>query len=332
MSKYININDFMQPEYATTFIIGARGVGKTVSSISQSIKRCYKNGTKFIYLRRYQAEIDSLGLNLPLIRKLTGLDVEIDNVKDDSGRSSKMISVNEGDQNIGLGYLLALSVAGKYKSNDYTGTDLIIYDEFIDTRMRELKNETELFNNFAMTVFRDFNDYRALFLANATNLFNNYFVDWNVMPQGKVTKYKDLGIKIVIYQTDKELNKRNKTQLAKLVAVTEGEDNSSLDNVFADAKDNSFLRKNGKNAKCIRILRVKGIDYGEWRNDNWELISTKYDPQCKTRITLDDLVQGYDLDINLLGYLRDKLYHNHVYFDNIKTRGVFIKLLKYGES
>ena len=36
--KYIDVGQFQQPEYPVTFIIWARGVGKTISSLSQKLK------------------------------------------------------------------------------------------------------------------------------------------------------------------------------------------------------------------------------------------------------------------------------------------------------
>lgn len=340
MSKYLNIKDFLQDGYSTTFIIGARGVGKTVSSFVESIKDCYEHDQKFIYLRRYQTEIDTLGLNLGLISKLTGLEVSIDNVKDESGRSVKMITAGqkvtmpdkdgkEKEKVTGkkaLGYLLALSVASKYKSTDYTGTKIIIYDEFIDIRGRELKNEVNLFLNFSMTVFRDFSKYRALFLANATNVFNCYFVSFNVIPNSKITKNKKLSIKIVMYQTSKELDERRKTPLAKLVDFA-GDSDSSLDNNFAIKA--GYIGNNTKNAVCHSIIKLDGKNYGFWKNDDYYLISTKFNATTKKWIALDS-VDDETYDYIPSGYIpiRDLLINHKLMFNNLMTRGIWFKYLK----
>ena len=53
--KYIDVAQFQQEEYPVTFIIGARGVGKTISSLSQKLKANWANHTMFIYLLRYQS-------------------------------------------------------------------------------------------------------------------------------------------------------------------------------------------------------------------------------------------------------------------------------------
>ena len=335
--KYLDITDFLQPDYATTFIIGARGVGKTISSFVSEIKYCYEKDLKFIYLRRYQTEIDTLGLNLRLISKLTGLSVSIDEVKDDTGRRTKMITAGiktgvknkDGSEQVkdkkNVGYLLALSVAAKYKSNDYTGTHIIIYDEFIDIRGRELKGETTLFLNFAMTVFRDFSKYKALFLANATNIFNCYFVDFNILPKGKVTKSRKLSIKIVMYQTSSELSKRNITPLAKLMNfVSEGD--SSLTNNFV--YETGFLGKQSSKAKCKAVMMYDDRIFGLWKDVHSYVLSTRYDPSCANKLSMDTVDDEYyynpSFTITLVHFLITK---NLVFSDEL-TRGLWFKLFK----
>lgn len=322
-NKYINVLDFMQKEYPTTFIIGARGVGKTVNSIASFCRQCYDHKTKFVYLRRYKAEIDTLGLNLELISKISGLNIDMEIVKDDSGRKSKMITA----EGVPVGYLVPLSVASNYKSNDYTNTEIIIYDEFIDIRGRELKEETQLYLNFAMTVFRDFTKYKALFLANATNIFNCYFVNFNVLPIGKITKNKELGIKIVRYQTSDDLNKRNATVLAKQVRLIEGAGGSSLDNEWNGISDD-FLRKIPKKSKCYSVFKLGGVDYGYWRTDNGFIISEKFDPSCSNRYLLDGIEEDYNvLDMGYLT-LRNLLFKHKLFFTSLKVRGIWLSYIK----
>lgn len=348
MGKYLNIYDFIQPEFPTTFIIGARGVGKTISAFTQEIKRCYASDSKFIYLRRYQSEIDTLGINIKLISNLTGLDVNIETVKDNNGRHSKMITAGIGhdeekdfiDKETGetltkkvrvvenkknLGYLLALSVASKYKSNDYSNVELIVYDEFIDIRGRELKNEVNLFLNFSMTVFRDFTKYKALFLANATDLFNCYFVGFNMLPKGKITKNKKLGIKIVMYETSSELSERNYSPLAKLMNFV-SDDDSSLSNRFSS--QDGFISRLGKKAECAYIFNFNNEDYGMWKENDLYVISNKLDPQCPNKIIFDEVSEKYVYNPSYLITIARMLINYNLAFSNEMVRGKWFKLLK----
>lgn len=319
VSKYIDINQFLADDYATTFIVGARGVGKTVNALVYAIKKAYDENKKFIYLRRYQTEIDTLGLNLPLLSKLTGHKIVMEQVPDDSGRTSLMLTADKKP----VGYLLALSVASKYKSTDYTGCFLIIYDEFIDIRGRELKNEVNLFLNFAMTVFRDFSKYKSLFLANATDLFNCYFIAFNLIPRGKITKDKKLSVKVVMYKTSEELEKRNKTPLARLVYALDSDD-PSLSNDFHISEN--YIDKQEPNAKCIYIMRVNGTDYGLWKG-NYYTLSKKYDPGAP-KVSLDALAPDYDFRPYYTQSIAAMLISHSLSFSDLMTRGVWLKFLK----
>lgn len=326
-NKYFDITNFYDSNYPTTFVLGARGVGKTVSSLAWLIKKSYKDKAKFVYLRRYQVEIDTLGLPLRLLSKLTGLDVTIDHITDDSGRSSKMIMVQgeNDDKPIGVGYLLALSVVSKYKSSDYSGVWIILYDEFIDINDRELKNEVNIYLNFAMTVFRDFSKYRSIFLANATNLYNCYFVEFNFYPSGAISKNKELGIKIVMYRTSIELNKRNKLPLAKMMEAV-NQDDPSLSNKFS--VEYGFVSKLNGKSKCKELLLYNGKNYGLWFDGNTFYLSDKFDKDVKRWVSLDSVKEDYFYNPIAIKTMSNLLINGQLFFTNETIRGIFMKLFK----
>lgn len=331
-AKYLNVFDFIQPEYNVTFIIGARGVGKTISSLSQMIKKYGDIDRKIIYMRRYETEIETSSFDLDLISKLSGHEVTRQKVATDNGT---MVDALLCDGQLKV-YLLALSVAGKYKSNSFADVEFVIYDEFIDMRGRELKNETNLFLQFMMTVFRDFTKYHALFLANATNLYNNYFLDFEVLPTGRITKYRQLGIKIVMYQSSAELqSEQAQSILGKQVALLEGDDGSSLSNNFVNKFDD-FIRKLDKNDRCRAILKLDQQLYGIWVHNeeaNYYLyLSSKYDPSTKRRYAMRLVDADEDTPTITVDYylnLRGAMLNNQLMYDNVKTRSRFMKRLRH---
>lgn len=329
MSKYIKPSKFESDKFPVTFIVGARGVGKTVNSLAENLERCFEQHTQFIYLRRYQTEVDTLGLNLKLLSDIIKHDVTVDQVKDDSGRTSRMLCVDDEP----IGFILALSVASKYKSNDYSKVDKIIYDEFIDINGRELKNETFLFMNFAMTVFRDFSKYKVLFLSNATNLYNCYFLDFNILPKSRITKFRDKGIKLVVYDTSSELEEEhNKSILAKQVRLIEGEDGSSLSNKF-DNEFNDFIMKIPHDATYWKTLRLKNQEYGVYHAGDVYIVNSKADLSFpkKYACRMDDATNDFKvLDAFQFGQLRGLFNNGRLYFVNEKIRSIFIKFLKKG--
>lgn len=327
-SKYINVLDFMQPEYQTTYIVGARGVGKTISSIAESIKHCYENDQKFVYLRRRQTEIDNLGLNLKLLSDLTGCDIHFKTVKDkDTGRKTKMITATKDNKTKDVGYVLALSTSAYLKSTAFSNVWLIIYDEFIDPNGRELKNEVNLFMNFAMTVFRNFDDYKGLFLANATNIFNPYFVKYNMLPKGTITKSRYLKMKIVMYKTSASLTKsREESALVRMYNVANGCNNSDISNKFATKV--GFIHKLSGSAVPKATYLLGDTEYGLWKQKRMMIISDKVEPSLKKKIAVDELTSGYVYDTYAILFIADWLSKGNLYFSNESVRGVWLQFLK----
>ena len=320
---YLQINNLLDPVTQYYFIVGARGVGKTVNSLVWAIKKAHAEHKTFVYLRRYQTEIDTLGLNLKLLSDLTGVDVTIDTVKDASGRSSKMILADEEP----AGYLISLNNAGKYKSSDYSGTFAIIYDEFIDYKGRELKSEVDMFFNFVYTIFRrpEKNPPLVLFLANATDPFNCYFVYFNVIPSRKITRIKDLKVKIIMYDTPVNfVEDRNKSALIKIMELG-NKDDPNLTNKFEVRTD--FVKKQSASAKCTYILRLKGKDYGLWRSAKYNTVNKKYDPDA-VKVSLDELLPDYDYKPFYLIGLADALKAKHLTFSDAVVRGIWFKAFK----
>lgn len=321
--KYIQLRKFTQDAFPWLFILGARGTGKTINTFLTAIKEFNETGKKSIYMRRYDTEIETSSIDFNLVSELTGCDITREKYKMD-GVITDMILVDDKPAI----YMLALSGAGKYKSKSFADVDTIYYDEFLDLYDRELKNETKLFLNFAMTVFRDFTKFKAVFLANSTNLFNNYFLDLEIMPTAKITKFRDIGVKIVMYQTSEELDKeRRNTVLAKVVAKVEGEEGSSLDNKFTGSFT-TFIKKLGANSRYTATILLNGQKFGMYKDDEYIIISPKFDDNFKTKFALSfqDVSEDYPL-INWDVYttLRYRFMKTKVFFTDVKTRTLFIR-------
>lgn len=326
-NKYINVLDFQQPEYPMTFIVGARGVGKTISALSQKLKYNYNNDSKFIYLRRYLTEIETSSFDLELLGRLIGHEVTRAPYTTDNGVAIDTLWVEDKP----VAYLFSLSTIAKYKSNSFADVTEIVYDEFLDLRNRELKNETSVFMQFAMTVFRQFDRYKVLFLSNATNLYNCYFLDFEVLPTGRISKFRNMGIKIVMYETSSILETEHANSvLGKQVAFLEGDDGSSLSNNFSNAFDD-FIRKLPPQAKYLSTFRLNGDLYGYFLSDEGGVISRKHDASYKSRFALryTDQTEDYRvIDFQRYSGLRAQLFAGQLFFTDVKTRSRFMKVLR----
>lgn len=325
-SKYINIADFINDGFATTFILGARGVGKTIGAFVYMINQFKENGSKGIYLRRYQIEVEKAGIDAGLLSELTGSEITRETIEIESVDYDFILV--DGEPAI---YMLALNTLGKYKSSAFPGVSIIIYDEFIDIKNRELKNETDIFYQFAMTIYRDFRKYKALFLANNTNIFNCYFLDLEVLPKGRVTKFREDSIKIIAYETSSILdNERNNTPLARIVRKLEGEESTSLDNI-PKGNYEDFIRRIPKNVKYTRTYKLNGAMYGEFFDGTNYYISNKCDKNYKLKeaLSYDDVDEYFKLvDGEKYYTLRAYFLGGKVFFTNVKTRSMFIKRFK----
>lgn len=182
-----------------------------------------------------------------------------------------------------------------------------------------------------MTIYRDFRKYKALFLANNTNIFNCYFLDLEVLPKGRVTKFREDSIKIIAYETSSILdNERNNTPLARIVRKLEGEESTSLDNI-PKGNYEDFIRRIPKNAKYTRTYKLNGAMYGEYFDGTNYYISNKCDKNYKLKeaLSYDDVDEYFKLvDGEKYYTLRAYFLGGKVFFTNVKTRSMFIKRFK----
>lgn len=345
--------DFLKPDndpYVWTFVIGGRSVGKTVNSLAQNIKYCYENDKRFIYMRRWQADFNRSGghIDLPLISKISGYDVQIKVFDDGTGTKRKMIVAGHAKETTdkdgktkiiledakGVGYFVALYTDQKTRSSAWPNVWLIIYDEFIPVDGREIPKNQEwaAYTGFLQTVFRDPRKAKSLFLANAVpgGEFNSYFIKLNLYPKGKVTRDRERGVKIIQYAENQELIEERKTsKLYKILESTGDEQNDFAQSHFVYGED--FIKSLTGKSKMKIIYKLENKLYGLWYNkDNGYVLSPKFDKSCQVRYILDEIDPNgnfvYDrFQVFKLGEL---LRSNALFFDDPVTRGTFLNFLK----
>lgn len=352
-SKYFNLWDFVSPEndpYMWTFVIGGRSVGKTVNSLAQNVKFCYENDKRFIYMRRWQADFERSGghLDLPLISKISGYDVQVKLFDDGTGTKRQMIVAGHAKEKTdskgktkivledakGVGYFVALSTAQKTRSSAWPKVWLIIYDEFIPVDGRELPKDGEwdAYVGFLQTVFRDPRKAKSLFLANAIQggEFNSYFVKLNLYPKGRITRDRDRGVKIIQYRENSVLQKeRESAKLFKILASTGSSEDEISQGSFAYGDD--FLSSLDSHSKIKILLSLKGKVYGLWyTRSSGYIVSSKYDQSCSQKYILDaiDPDGNFKYDRGELYTLGVLLRANNLRFADPVTRGTFLEFLK----
>ena len=181
-------------------IIGERGVGKTYGFKKFVIKRFLKTGKQFVYMRRYESDLEeSVGSNSDqkFFEKIKNEFPE-HTFKISKGKKVRKLFI---DDKI-CGYALPLSASDSLKSSSYEGVDIICYDEFMlkeGSNQHYLKNEPEVILDIIETIGR-LRDIRVFCLGNAISTtcpLMNYF-DLTLPYNSDIKTFKE-GLIVVNY-------------------------------------------------------------------------------------------------------------------------------------
>lgn len=167
--KYVNVNRWFSYNGINFYVIvGGRGIGKTTGLGIHVLQDYLKDGSEFVYVRRYIKEL----------QKAKGFLAPIANP------DPKVIGLSTGaymwcHNKQRIGYGLALSSQQSFKSGfDFRNVKTLIYDEAILKRggmYRYLDNEVEMLFELISTIFRDRTGYRIFILGNNADVFNPYW-------------------------------------------------------------------------------------------------------------------------------------------------------------
>ena len=279
--KVLSYNAFLN------IIIGERGVGKTYGMKKYSINRFLKKGKQFVYIRRYETDLEaSIGS--------TNDNKFFEQVKNEfpdhtfkivkSKKVRKLIIDNKV-----CGYALPLSSADSLKSSTYDNVDTIIYDEFMlkeGSSQHYLRNEPEVILDLIETVAR-LKDVKIFLLGNAISSTAPIMSYFNVtLPYNSDIKLFKNGLILVNYiKNEKYREVKKATKFGKLIEGTRYS-KYAIDNEFlTDSK--SFIRKKSE-SRFYFIFTLNNKDYGVWRDkEDYIYISDDIDPNCPLKFALD---------------------------------------------
>lgn len=178
--NYYNIENLLSTKAQYMMLLGQRANGKSYQTKKTVLEHFIETGEKFVYLRRWQADIKIKAIN----KYFDDMDI----VKITKGQYSGLVAWNGGiyltfEDDKGkivkgaeCGTYCALNEYERYKSWAFVDYAYILYEEFI-TDSVYLVDEPRLLQQFVSTVAR--NEQMTVFLiGNTLSRVCPYFVEW----------------------------------------------------------------------------------------------------------------------------------------------------------
>lgn len=311
-------------------VVGARGDGKTYWGKKRAVKNYKERGWHFVYLRRYQDELDD-------VKETLFNDIIVNNeFPDDVIEYKNDTYFINGEI---FGYAMALTKAKNYKSLSYPLVYLIIFDEFLmedNGYSRYLKNEVNQFLSLYMTIDR-YRGCKVFFLGNNVTMINPYTIYWKLeIPYNtNIVKHKSGKILMEVIQDDEYVNERLQTDFGKIIEDTEFADYAIHNKSMLDRKD--FIEKKSGNCSYYFTLKYMDNKYGIWHSYEqgkiW--VSGDYDPSYKIiySFTLDDhsentyFIKNLNKAVLVKNFI-DGFKSGIVYFESQKIKNVIYDVIK----
>lgn len=317
--------------------IGMRGRGKSTGWLNFLLDDFLKRRHKFIWMRRYKAEITGKGADEPGCAKDFG-----SNLKDING---KEVSVNgnniflDGKQ---CGQFMALTTAtkakGRFTPKDYYN---IVFDEFLIDNPKYSYiggyNEPFEFLKACDSILRPTPEHdvgRLILLANSVKFANPYFLYFNVPIMDAGTWFDKESRTLVEFDySDCFREQREQTSFGKLTKKTSYHTYAFENKFLLDSSE--FIAPRPYTAYYECTLIYKGKKLGVWfdrREWNYHIGFTVQDncPRVYS-ITSDDMRINTMLASQKLGNgfrnIIDAYKFAQVRFDDIKAQGLANEML-----
>jgi len=328
-----NINEPLSYNALFNFIVGNRGSGKTHGCKKWCIDGFLKNGSQFVWSRRYDSEFDDFKTH-------QGKDAFFSDIREEYPETKfeyKGYNFYINDE-IG-GYAIPLSVSAKKKSSSYPNVDKLVLDEFIITKGRSnyLRKEVEIFLDLFETIFRLRDNGKAFFLANAITFTNPYFLYFDInKPLNKKGIRREGEMLIQLVNNAEFIEAKKNTRFGKVVAGTEY-GNYSIENQFLLDTNDFILDHKPKDLRYFFTLKANAECYGIWISHGEGLLyaSKKFDPSH--RLIFTTILENHKPNTMLLKGNSSIIFNTfvkmfkmgNVYFDSIKTKNIILETIKY---
>lgn len=191
--KYYSGNEVLKTDFQYAFIVGQRANGKSYFWKKYCVEQAFKNGIKFVYLRRWKSDIKENAVSsyfddCPVKEITKGL---YDGII--AFRGYLYFYYLDGDDKlqkaVEIGRYCALNEDSRYKSQVFENVRNIVYEEVIPVDNMYIENECVRLQGFASTVFRR-EKGKVILIANTLSRVCPYVKEWcldNFLRQKKNT-------------------------------------------------------------------------------------------------------------------------------------------------
>lgn len=292
-SLYYNPRKLLSHNKMLNFVMSHRGGGKTYAGKKLAIKNFLKDGSQFIYLRRFKTELkgDNVAKWFDDIREeFPGHKLEV---------KGNTFYINKKQ----AGFAIALTQQVQIRSTPYPNVRLIIFDEFVlDERktLKYLKDEVTTFLEIVSTVVRSRDDLRIYCCANSISYVNPYFEYWKIRidPNHKKTFYfSPLNDQVVVelYSNKQYADKMSNIKFGKLIAGTDYGNYNINNDVLLDS-DEFLMYKKPKDSYFICSFRYDDKLIGCWFSPKEQLyhFNDQVDPYGKVKVSITTDDHAYD--------------------------------------
>jgi hypothetical protein len=336
ISSYYNFAKLFSYNATYNFCVGARGLGKTYGAKKKAIKDALKDGSEFIYLRRYKEEMVTAkeAFFADIAHEFPKYDLEV------KGAFAFAAPITSRDTKkrewTKIGYFIALSTAQKIKSVPFPKVRTIIFDEFIlePGPIRYLPSEATVFNNFYSSIDRYKDKTKVLFIANSVSIMNPYFIEYEIRPdeEGEFVIKADGFICAHFPNADNFKSEVYETRFGKFIKESDYAQ-YAVGNKFSDDHDSLLELKDSK-ARAMFILETDKGQFSVWLN----IFSDQYYIQSKLPkgVPMFTLIPSkmskekvlLTLSDRNIAYLRTAFRQGNVNFDKPTTRNIFAEIFK----
>lgn len=334
-SIYYDGSKLLSYNAPVNIVIGERSEGKTYYFKRRGIRNYLRDGSTWVYCRRYDEVLKSMLDKRPFFGDIIandefpGIELKVE------GRTMRLRREGSKDWET-FGYFTALSRAQSYKGTTDPTCSMLVYDEFIN----ELKvppylpNEPNILMNYWETLDRREDRVKIVMLANAADLVNPFFLSWGItLDKPGFKRYKQ-GMLVVQWDDNPAFAAHAaESNIGRFTAGTSYDD-YARNNLFIGSGD-EFIERKPSTAKPVCCLQYRDQSFGVWRDaKQGRYYITKKQPQGVLAFALTqadhrpNLIMLDQADPFIKAIVQHYRY-GMLFFDTPATRESFMLALRF---